>query len=225
MGTLSALSIINRVAATLNDPDNQKWPAMELLEYLSDGQRACVLVRPEVNPVTTSVRLVGGTKQEIPEDGFVLLNVVRNMGADGATPGRAITQSDRSTFDQTRPTWHMDDPVAEAVNYTYEIENRETFYVYPAQPADASHIEIVYSRIPDELLAAGNAIEIADVYQPPLISYMLYRAFSKNFGDRDTANTNQKAGTHYDQFAVFLLGRQEVDVRIAPEQLQQKLTD
>ena len=77
---LAAADIIRRVSDTLYDTDNVRWPVQELREYLSDAQRAAVMVRPEANPVTRIVSVTPGTKQTLPADGWVLIEAVRNMG-------------------------------------------------------------------------------------------------------------------------------------------------
>lgn len=182
----------------LNDADNATWPLDDLRAYLSEGQRAAVLLRPEVNPDTRTVQLVPGTRQSIPSDAYLLLDVVRNMGADGRTPGRVVTPSERSALDKPDPDWqkaeNADDDV---VNWMYDIRNRKTFYVSPPQPDPANHLEIVVAGSPPQILteaqsiltpdareAAGlsrdDALGIDDIYEPALICYVLHRAFAKD---------------------------------------------
>lgn len=242
MGTLTAGSIITRAARTLNDPDMVKWPEIELLEYLSDGQRAAVLVRPEVNPVTVVHHLVEGSKQQIPEDAFVLIEATRNMGRDGATPGRAITPTSRSSLDQTDPNWHCETPEAPATpadvkpvrNFVYDIRNRRTFYISPCQPAGSAYvngeaadivgphqIELVHAKIPAEIAATDTVIEIDDIYQPALLAYILHRAHVKDVAVE--GQSLQKSSAYFQWFMTLLLGRaeqQDADLTIRHETVE-----
>ena len=171
---LTAQQIIDRAKQTLNDPDAIQWPESELLGYLSDAQRAAVLVKPEVNPKTAIIKLEPGSLQTLPDDGYVLFEVVRNMGQDAITPipGRSISPCKRSDLDSFS-IWHIvKTPTIMAgesqedyelrisilvivKNFVYEIKNRKTFYISPAQPdvteAQQECIEIVYSAIPPEI--------------------------------------------------------------------------
>ena len=218
MGTLAVSSIVTRAARTLNDPQHATWPALELVEYLSDGQRAAVQFRPEVNPITESVQLVGGSKQEIPASGYVLIDVVRNMGADGATPGEAINMVDKYYLDRWKKDWHTAGPSFTTKHYVYDVRNRKTYYVTPPQPDEnPAQVEIAYAQIPAELANTEEAvIEIDDIYQPALLAYVLHRAKIK-----DNSAEGQgvaQAGAYFTQFLQALGVRDAADERLHPTQ-------
>lgn len=212
MGTLTGQSFIDRVAGDLNDDDHIYWSEAELLTYLSDGQRAAVLVLPEVNPVTESLRLAAGTKQAIPADAFQLIDVVRNL-----PNGTAITPTAKSDIDQSNPNWHSQAQSSETDNFIYDVRNRRTFFVTP--PATANHsIEIVISKIPPEISSAATAIEIDDIYQPALLAYMFHRAFMKDVASE--GQSVQKAQGYFELFMTLLLGRadeDDLDVQVRQE--------
>ena len=204
---ISAATIIKKVRDLIGDQDDTRHPDAELLEYLNEAQRAAVLIRPEVNPVTMSVPLEVGTKQEIPTDGFVFIGANRNMGNDGDTPGRAITPTDRENLDQTNPNWNMDPGVdigdfRGVVNFVYDIRNRKTYYVYPYVPADTWQIEVVYAKPPDPA-TPGGSITVDDVYEPALVNYMLHRASSK---DPASAEDAQKSMAYLANFTTLITG-------------------
>ena len=214
-----ASEIINRAALALNDTDNIRWGRPELLKHLSDAQRAAVLIKPEVNPVTVCIQTVPGSRQVLPDDGWVLFEVVRNMGSDGATPGRSISPSQRSDLDSFND-WHVPGPypttgTAEAQarsleirNFVYEVKNRKAFYIYPAQPThpsgltDQQQIEIIYSAIPQELAADTDDIGIDDPYQPALLAYILHRAHIKDIAAE--GQSEQKSSIYFQQFMALL---------------------
>ena len=225
MGTLTAAKVIGRAARALNDPDMVAWTEAELLEFLSDAQRAAVLVRPEVNPVTKPLQLVAGTKQTLPDDAFVLIEATRNMGVDGTAPGRSVTPTSRASLDQTGSTWHLEDPdqdpddIGVVTNFVYDIRNRKTFWVSPPQPEDNPHqLEIVIAKIPAEILAVATTLEVDDIYQPALLAYMLHRAHVKDVAIEGQGI--QKSNTYFTWFMTLLLGKadeQEADLTIRHE--------
>ena len=108
MGTLTAQSIINKAVIQLNDISSVRWTRAELLSWLNDGQRQIVVAQPAAANYVTSVKLTAGTQQAIPADGWMLLDVYRNMGADGVTPGRAIRIISKEMLDGFNPDWHSD---------------------------------------------------------------------------------------------------------------------
>ncbi len=152
MGTLKVEYLVNRAKNTLFDEDRTRWPDGELIDYLSDAQIEAVLLRPEINPFNEVVELVAGTKQTIPSDGFTLITVVRNMGANGTTPGPSIIEQPPSLNDHTLRDWHAHTAAAEAEWYRFDNRDRRNYYVYPPQPsADQGQVELVYSASPRPL--------------------------------------------------------------------------
>ena len=240
MGTITAQSFIDRMGATLRDDTNVHWTVEEALTYLSDAQRAAVEIRPEINPITARIRLEAGSRQRIPDGmtsgflddataasalapGFSLIGLVRDMGTDGETPDRAVRITTRDTLDNSYPDWHADVPggysEGTVVHYTYDADARRWFYVFPRQPATLNirhWVELVYSAIPAEILAAGTAIGIDDMYQPLLLHYMLYRAYSKQINVQGSEQNAQKASGYYQLFFRELQGSRQGEMNLNP---------
>jgi hypothetical protein len=183
MGTVLASAIIDAAGRQLFDIDNIRWPRTELLLYINDAQRQIVTMCPEANATTTNLALAAGSKQTMPSDAWVLLDVVRNMGS-GATAGRSIKKVDRHTLDETNSTWAADTATAVVTSYIYDLRDRTKFYVYPPSTGSTLYVEIIYAKNP-VTLAEGDAITVNDNYVPALLDYVLFRAYSKNavYGD------------------------------------------
>jgi len=160
--------------------------------------------KPEASVTNESVALVAGTKQSLPSTGILLIDVVRNMGADGDTPGNSIRIIMRKILDAQVPDWHLTAGAAAIIkHYMFDPRDPTNYYIYP--PSDAtSQVEIIYSSAPT-IVSAGENISIADVYESVLIDYILYRAYSK---DADYAANAQRAQGHY-QAVLQALGLQE----------------
>lgn len=199
MATTQVNNIISRAATLIQDATNVRWPQAELLDWLNDGQREVVLHKPEASVKNTAVTLTtGSTKQTIPADGILLLDVTRNMGSGGATPGNAIRLTTREVLDAQKPSWHTDaNSLGYVQHYVYDPRDPKTFYVYPKAPSSALSIEVVYSAAPTDC-TAGGTIQIDDIFANALLDYVLYRAYSK---DAEYAANANLAVAHYTAFA------------------------
>lgn len=209
-----------RVSVQLHDTDPQfeRWTQRELVSALNDGQRAIAKYIPSSCARVDAVKLVSGTKQSIekilaasikPGDGSIatdvlghyLQSVVRNMGADGLTPGNAIRITDRETLDLNTPDWHT--KTGSAVRqYTFDPRTPKIFYVSPGVPTAANlWVEISFLSNPVEIATSGDygmnssdttKISIDDKYLDDLVNYTLARAYLK---DAEFANNEQLANT------------------------------
>lgn len=208
--TVAVNDIISRVQTLIRDLTGVRWPQDELINWLNDGQREVILLQPKAGAKNTSMALVAGTKQSIPNDGTQLLRVMRNTGVGGATPGRAITEVDREVLDTFTPDWHSDAATAVAKHYIFDPVDPTTFYVYP--PADGSaQIEVVYASSPT-VVTAGQQISVPDIYANALMDYMLYRAYSK---DSDSTANAERAQNAYNTFVQSLGLKVAADARSA----------
>lgn len=199
MATTQANAIITRAATLIQDATNIRWPAQELLDWLNDGQREVVLHKPEACVKNNALSLTSGSsRQSLPSDGILLIDVVRNMGPAGSAPGNAIRLTTREVLDAQKPTWHSDANTGGFIqHYMYDPRDPKNFYVFPKAPATAWYVEIIYSASPADCTANG-VIQIDDIYSNALLDYILYRAYSK---DAEYAANGNLALAHYTAFA------------------------
>ena len=210
-------NIADKVELLLQDETNVRWTEAELLGWINSGQREVAIAKPNALTSNTTMQLTASaTKQTIPATGIQLMEVVRNMGADGLTPGRAITGIDRSVLDMTIPTWHSDANAAGVVkHFTFDPRDPKTFYVYPKAPATALYIELVISINPAQLASLAGNIAYDDIYETVLIDYVLYRAYAKD--SKHTANM-QRSTNHYQAFQNALGLKSRGEMMLAPAQ-------
>ena len=203
MPTITGSSIVDRAGVLLQDLASVRWERSELLAWLNDGQRAAVALKPELSTSTAPLQLAAGvTKQAIPSGALRLLNVTRNLGAAGTTPGAAIRVVDRASLDAFVPTWHADaNAVGLIQHFIPDAGDPRAFYVYPKAPATAWYIEVVTSVPPADTNDSGGAIGIDDVYAPALLNYVLFRAYSK---DAEAAASAQLATSYFAAFRAEL---------------------
>lgn len=198
---VAASSIINRVRKQLIDEGQvRRWTDTELLEWLSDGQRAIVAKAPSAFSKTASMQLAPGTKQQIPADGHMLLEVTRNMGLDGISPGRAIRIIQRDAIDAFNPSWHQAQQTQTVQNYVYSPAQQTIFYVTPPSNGQ-SYIEVVYSASPPAVTSTGALISLPDIYETTLFDYVMFRALQK---DSDFGAGLQLAAAYRQLFEAFM---------------------
>lgn len=193
--TIQAVELISRAGEILQDEEHIRWTVPELLRWVNDGAREIILRRPAARSITRPLPLAAGTKQEIPASGVQLLDVVRNLGANGSTPGRVIRRIDRQLLDDQMPDWHMAKKSAKIKHYTFDERAPKVFYVYPPA-ADGVHVEALYSELPPVITDASETLDMGAEYLNALLSYMAYRAFSK---DSEFAN-GTVAALHFEAF-------------------------
>ena len=159
--------------------DEDDW-----IKYLNASIRALVLVRPDAGAQTDNVQLTAGVLQALPTTALRMLDITRNMGADGATAGKIITPTKRKHIDYSNLLWPAATGDTEVDNFSYDKENPRIFYVTP--PVSSSidvWVEMQVSQLPTAVAATGNDPGVNDVFFEPIVQYMLYKAFSADDED------------------------------------------
>lgn len=207
-----ASDIISRARIVINDADAVRWTDAELLKWISDGQRLIALVRPDSTSTNESLTLANGTKQTLPANGLRLLDVIRNLTANGG-PDRAVRMVDREALDAQDPNWHVATVTGKVLNFVYDNRDPTHFYVYP--PANTTmRLEILYSKSPTDVATTASTVDVQDIYLEPLFNYVLFRAYSK---DAEYA-ANAALAQGYLQLAMTLLGvKTGKDFAFSPE--------
>lgn len=213
MGILVS-EILDRVSILLSDEEFTRWPKEELILWINDAPGALLARRPAAISRTSVHTLVTGTKQAIPTDGILLLDVVRNMGMDGATPGRVIRRSDRQQIDDADPDWHTKMAKQVIQQYTFDDRVPKEFYVYPPAVAGVK-VELVDAALPATVEDEDDTLDIGIEYMDPVVNYVVYRANSKDFEYADGA----VAAAYYRAFEASLGVKSQSDVAASPNQV------
>lgn len=174
--TTKVRDLLYRVSVLLNDssPQFNRYSEREMVSALDDGQLAVFKYLPASGSRVDSIKLRPGTRQSIgmiaaadckPGDGTVpsapilgtqLLDVIRNMGDDGVTPGLPIRPTTREVLDVNARNWHS----ATGLEVRSSIYNPQVpgyFYVFPGAPADQDvWIEIAYTAQPAKIPNTGE---------------------------------------------------------------------
>lgn len=207
---IRAGDILERASIILNDEDFVRWERTELFAWLNDGACELVIRRPAARAVTSAITLVAGTFQKLPDGALQLLDVIRNVKADGSS-GRPVRRVDRRLLDDSTPTWQEMKQADAIKHFMFDEASPLTFYVYP--PAKAgTKVDALHSAAPPAVAADDDQLDLDRAYIGPLVSYMLYRALSK---DSEFAN-GQVAAAHYQAFMEALGTRNDATNAASP---------
>lgn len=226
--TVLVKDVIWRIAVLLQDtaPQFQQWAEREIVHWINDAQVAITKYLPLACSRVDAIKLAAGTRQSInviaavdcipgdgstpaaPIHGTLFLNPRRNMGANGATPGRAIRMVERDTLDSQDPDWHTRTAAAVS-SVIYDPQTPRYFYVTPGVTGNvwielayaAKPVAIVNSAAPgSEAYLVGGAstatITIDDEFTEELVDYAVARAHLKDVTYAEPA----KAALHTQRF-------------------------
>lgn len=192
----TAKSVIDKAAILLTDVGNKRWTRSELLGWLNDARRQLVLLKPATNNAVVAHKLVPGSRQSIPADGYMLLGITHNLGADGLTPGAAIRIISREVLDSYMPTWHSATKEDTVQNYVFSMQDQTAFYVYPPSTGN-NFINLNYSRYPTALTAETQDLAVHEILEGAVLDYIMYRATGK---DAEYASMQALSQRYYESF-------------------------
>jgi hypothetical protein len=216
MGTILASAIIAKASGILQDASNIRWTAAKMLEYLNDGIRDTVIANPTAYVINGNLDLVAGTKQTLPAGTILLIDITRNMGAGGTTPGRVPRFIDRKEIDAEHPNWHTDTASATVKHWIYDNRDKGTYYVHPPQPASGQgKLEAVRSALPASI-SSSTAIPVGDEYANALADYLLHRAYAQ-----DPVNMDLSV-KYLESFLLRVTGKKSLDAEVEAAQDKEK---
>jgi hypothetical protein len=213
--------ITSRARILLNDQDGTRWLDNELVAWINDAQKLIAMTRPDASVANGALTLIVGTKQSIPAGGFRLLDVIRNLSADGTTGGRSIRHVDREVLDSQDPMWHTTTAAGTIKHFIYDNRDPRNFYVYP--PAIAgTKVEAMYSVAPTEIVynsvtpatTLNTDLTVSDIYLEAVLNYVMYRSYSKDA----EFSQNPQLAAGYLQTVYSMLGiKTQKDVAFSPD--------
>ncbi|GAB6037125.1 hypothetical protein JCM15519_16840 [Fundidesulfovibrio butyratiphilus] len=190
--------IINMVARQLHDVAHTRWTQDEKLLFLNLAQLQVVTYQPQANAKFKTIPLVAGARQVLSAQDLKLMTIMRNMGADGNTPGRYVAVTDRATLDSSLAQWTTPQAaVSEIESYVVDSRVDAQFFVYPPPSDPGLQVECVVSERPDDCADEDSDIVIPDIYVSPLMHWMFYLCLAFQM---DSPASSQQALSHYQLF-------------------------
>lgn len=186
--SIQASVITNEAAIQLVDEDHVTWSLAKLLGFLNEALRATALVKPDLVVKQVPVTLAAGVLQSIPADGIALIDIKRNtIGTQ-----RVISEVDQQLIDEVQRFWPAGTAQATVEHYTTSVATPRQFDVYPPNNG-TGQVLMVYGAVPTEVTSASDVLDVLEIYQQPLVQYVVSRAYAANTKRQDlTKEANAK---------------------------------
>ena len=218
----TAQELIDEVRRTIHDENvTYRWSDAELLDYMNAGTRQTVVLVPEAN-TTESVETISNSiaRQSLPTGGIKFMKVSRNYADDGTTPQGAVRYVEKDVLDSFDPDWEYDTTIkADGANffehYCHDPREKNIYYLYPPQAAANKKVAVIYSAIPTSMAAVGNTFPLNDEYINPTVTYMVYRALTKESRDALPTAFRQEL---WEKYLTTLGLESQQYIRVSPEQ-------
>lgn len=171
---ITGVQISDRVGILLNDTTLIRWTAAERLIWINDGRREMAERKPEIfgsgSEVTHTV--TAGAKQRIGTAGaYKLVSVDSN-----AASGRSVRLTSQDQLDAFLPEWRSADIADDVQNWFPDKVDLLAFWIYP-QTAGTLNCHVYIT--PTDLTSLTEAALPYDQYEPTLVNYIMFRAYSK----------------------------------------------
>ena len=178
-----------------------------LLDFLNAGLRTIAMLRPDATAKTMPLKLQAGERQSLPADALMLLEITRNMGPDGNTPGESVFPVAPEVLRGL--SCNGLDTGSSIENYACDrAVTSQHFDVFPAVKVGANvWVLAAYSATPPVITSSSQTIPLPDTFQSALVHAVLYGVFS---GDSEGSNGARMAH-HYQSMLQELDLKQTVD--------------
>ncbi|SNY95568.1 phage adaptor protein [Halomonas sp. hl-4] len=183
-------AVIDRAKRILQERgDGIRWTVEELVGWLNEAYIIVATQRPDAHSITADISLQAGARQQIPDDGLRLMDILANE------KGRAIRATDRRMLDTTLPNWAGEKASLDTEFFVFDERTPRDFWVYPPAP-EGAQVSAVYVEQPSPHAVGDMAspLSVSDRYAPALLDLVLYRAFSK---DAESQANLGRAQMHY----------------------------
>jgi hypothetical protein len=185
------------VQAVLNDSAREHWTLTNIKQWIYEAELVLGEFAPRALTRTVDITIASGeVTHALDTDYAKLLEVVANMGADGETPGRAISYTALDRLAAVKPKWRIERGPA-IRHYMTDERDQRTWYTWPGV-ASEWHVEARVILAPQIISGLTDTLAADDSYLPAMIDYALHRAYAM---DAEEAMNLQLAGAHYGAFA------------------------
>jgi len=169
--------LIAKARITLNDEAGERYLDAEMFGYALDGLREAAIIRPDLFAVAVPMSLQAGVEQIIPPGSWFLISIERD--ADG----NEVFKADYDSWRKFHPTWRTATPGPTEMWMPFPVPEGKRppakFYVYPPAVANAQVYGVV-AQCDLSGQAIGGTFPLAEVYQPALVAYLIFRAETKD---------------------------------------------
>ncbi len=159
------------------------WDGAAMLKFINEGIRAIVGLKPDAAPELGTLTLTAGVDQTLPALGTVLMDIRENVAS-----GSPVSHARRDLLDVTDPGWRASTPTVDVAHFMFDPRTPRRFQVYPPNTG-AGQVRALYGAVPTAMAALAENVPLPDVYEAPLITYVLSRAYAENTDRQDLAKS------------------------------------
>ena len=99
-----------------------------------------------------------------------------------------MRMAEKDDLDLIDADWRQASPSLTIAHVMYDPRDPKRFHVYPPAATGAS-LDLLTCSTPDDCATLASAIALDDVYEGPLLDFMLWRAYSKNGKNADPSKS------------------------------------
>ena len=202
--TFTVGTVLSLVKKKIVDETNVDYSQIELLTLYNITNREIVKLMPRAYTKLNTLLLAVGNKQKIPSPGMVIIEVLRNMGTDGSTPGRTVRETTMEIMKKFVPFFSTHVALTDSSIWDWwpVPQEPESFFVHP-QSDGSGYVELEYSAPPTDVVydAGGiyltTTIALSDIYLTAIIDGMMFQAYDD---DTDIPGNTPRSGVYYARF-------------------------
>ena len=184
------------------DESNDEYSEQNLLDLYYLAIKEIINLVPSAHTDNLIWQLAASTRQVVPANGHWLVDVIMNMGPDGATPGKPIRETTLDVMKTLYPEWEAD-PAADVCEHFLRLpENKREFLIWPKSTGN-NRILASVTTVPPAVIwdAQGDwrqtVIPIDDTYSHAIVNGMVYIAYDD---DSDIPGNTPRSATYYARF-------------------------
>lgn len=205
---MQAKPIIDTAARQLSDTGNTRWGRDALAAYVSWTLAEMAGLYPDSVAELDTMQLADGAEQDVPDDVIRWLGAVRNMGSDGATPGRTVRNADLATAEEFDPDW-MQRATKNVVKECYFADSApRKFYTYPPVTTSSGnvHLQFKAAKVPPDGSTINNdestELPVSEDYFNVVLNGVLAYAYGEDTGTGDAQLADRYAKAFYQALGV-----------------------
>jgi hypothetical protein len=174
----------------LQDADAERASDAVLLGYLNGARRAILKGKPQTYATEADLTLVAGSKQTLPANCHVLLDMPRTTG------GLPITVTEREYLDALLPGWRTM-TAGPTQHFCYDEREPGSVDVYPPAVAGQAN-RIVFVQIPSDMAIGHSFTAREELLYDSIVDYMVGRTLLE---DAESPANERRGMFHLTLFA------------------------
>ena len=215
MPTTTVGYCIDMAERKILDESNDEYSEQNLLDLFHLAVKEIINLVPRAHTDSRIWKLAPATRQFCPYDAVEIVDVISNMGTDGATPGAAIRETTLDVMRTLLPGWESD-TASDTIEHFMRIpESKVEFMVYPRSTGNNYMLARVTTMPAQVLWDADDNFKLAvipidDTFATAIINGMVYLAYDD---DSDIPGNTPRSQVFYGRFLQDLGLRAQKEVK------------